>query len=213
VPSSENKVRRSYDRKATEAALLESFEEVLMRDGLQQLSVSSIAENALVDRALIYRYFDGLEGLAGSWAKSTEFWPPDLELIGDDVEAFSELSVHDRIKTVIVNYIDGIRKRPLTAQMLIAELLNPNQISEALEKEAAVHGEGIGAYIQPDINDPVLMERTWQLIVLVRSITFYWCIRANHNPDFLGMDLREEESWDFLKNAVNNIIDAYLPPT
>jgi AcrR family transcriptional regulator len=203
--------RRSYDREATEAALLEAFEAVLMRDGYHRMSISAVAEEAAIDRVLIYRYFTDLAGLANQWARRSEFWPTELELIGGDPDAFAQLSVHNRIKAVMLNFIDAIRKRPLAAQVLIAEVINPNDIGKALEQDAAKHGQDVGLFIKPDSDNKPLMDRIWRLIVLVRSVTFYWCIRSINNPVFLEMDLRQDEPWDFLKKTIHDIVDSYLP--
>jgi AcrR family transcriptional regulator len=203
--------RRTHDREATEAALLKAFEAVLMRDGYHRMSISAVAEDAGIDRVLIYRYFTDLAGLADQWARRSEFWPTELELIGGDPDAFAQLSVHERIKAVMLNFIDAIRKRPIAAQALIAEVINPNDIGKALEQDATRHGQDVGLYIKPDSSNKILMDRIWRLIVLVRSVTFYWCIRSINNPVFLEMDLRQDESWNFLKQTIHDIVDCYLP--
>jgi len=203
--------RRSHNREATEAALLDAFEVVLMRDGYHRMSISAVAEEADIDRVLIYRYFGDLAGLANQWARSSEFWPTELELIGGDPEAFAKLKVNDRIKVVMLNFIDAIRTRPLAAQVLIAEVTGPSDIGNALELDAARRGHDVGFYIKPDANNKILMDHVWRLIVLVRSVTFYWCIRSINNPAFLDMDLRDDEAWNFLKKTIHDIADCYLP--
>jgi AcrR family transcriptional regulator len=110
------------DRKVTEDKIVAAFERVLLRDGMQGLGVNAVAEEAAVNKVLIYRYFQGLPGLAKHWASHSTFWPTDTELIGNDPEAFAELPVIDRVSTVLCNYLDAIRSRPRTVQLLAGRL-------------------------------------------------------------------------------------------
>ena len=54
---------RLRDRSATEAAIVQAGEAVLLRDGFTGLNVQTIAAQAGCDRKLVYRYFDGTDGV------------------------------------------------------------------------------------------------------------------------------------------------------
>ena len=69
-------------RPATEAALLDAFEAVLLRDGLRNLSVNAVVEEAGVGKPLLYRYFGDLDGLVRAWGERRGLWA-DLAARGD----------------------------------------------------------------------------------------------------------------------------------
>ena len=99
MPEAEKpRARDKRDRKATEEAIVAAFEAVLLRDGVPGLGVNAVAQEAGVNKVLIYRYFKDLPGLARHWANASSFWPSALELIGNDPDAFASLPVRERVK-------------------------------------------------------------------------------------------------------------------
>ena len=56
---------RLRDRSATEALIVEAGERILLRDGFPGLNVQTLAAEAGCDRKLVYRYFDGVDGVVG----------------------------------------------------------------------------------------------------------------------------------------------------
>jgi len=202
--------RERRDRKATEELIINAFENVLLRDGVVGLGVNAIAQEAGVNKVLIYRYFKDLPGLARHWASNSSFWPSELELIGNDPEAFAKLEVRDRVKAVLVNYIDAIRARPRTIEMLAGELLSPNDITVALADGMTRPGKGVDAYIQLETADEHVADKVWKLIFLVNALTAYMTIRERSNPSYLGFDMTEDESWTFLRDTVGDVAEKYL---
>ena len=54
---------RMRSRPATEALIIEAGERILLRDGFPGLNVQTLAAEAGCDRKLVYRYFDGADGV------------------------------------------------------------------------------------------------------------------------------------------------------
>jgi AcrR family transcriptional regulator len=202
--------RDRRDRKATEELILNAFEAVLVRDGVQGLGVNAVAQEAGVNKVLIYRYFNDLPGLARHWSVNSSFWPSELELIGSDPEAFAKLTVPDRVKTVLCNYIDAIRARPRTIEMLAGELMSPNEITRALADGMVRPGKGVDEYIQVEKAEQDIGDRVFKLILMVNSMTAYMAIRERGNPSYMGFDLTEDESWLFLRDTVGELADKFL---
>jgi AcrR family transcriptional regulator len=208
--SSSQRSSEKRDRKATEDNILQAFEDVLLRDGVAGIGVNSVAQAAGVNKVLIYRYFGDLPGLARQWASNSAFWPSALELIGDDPEAFAKLSVPERVRTVLCNYIDAIRSRPRTVEMLAAELMTPTDITRALADGMVRPGKDISDYIQLASADRDLTDQVWKLIYVVNALTAFLTIRERNNPTYLGLDLRKDDAWRSLRATVADIADKYL---
>jgi AcrR family transcriptional regulator len=202
--------RDKRDRKATEEAIVSAFEAVLLRDGVAGLGVNAVAHEAGVNKVLIYRYFGDLAGLARHWASNSSFWPSELELIGNDPEAFARLTVTERVRSVLCNYIDAIRARPRTIEMLAGELISPNDITRALSDGMVGPGKGVGDYIKLETAGRDIEDQVWKLIYLVNTVTAYMAIRERSNPLYLGFDLTDEDAWTFLRDTVAEVTDKYL---
>lgn len=202
--------RDKRDRKATEEAIVSAFEAVLLRDGVAGLGVNAVAHEAGVNKVLIYRYFGDLAGLARHWASNSSFWPSELELIGNDPEAFARLTVTERVRSVLCNYIDAIRARPSTIEMLAGELMSPNDVTRALSDGMVGPGKGVGDYIKLETAGRDIEDQVWKLIYLVNTVTAYMAIRERSNPLYLGFDLTDEDAWTFLRDTVAEVTDKYL---
>ena len=48
------------------------------------------------------------------------------------------------------------------------------------------------------------------MIFVVSALTAFFTVRERNNPDFLGFDLTDDESWDFLRDTISEIAAAYL---
>jgi len=207
-PSQRPRDRR--DRKATEELIINAFETVLLRDGVAGLGVNAIAQEAGVNKVLIYRYFKDLPGLARHWANNSSFWPSEMELIGNDPEGFAKLTVNDRVREVLCNYIDAIRARPRTIEMLAGELLSPNELTLALSDGMTRPGKGVDSFIQLETAETDISDRVWKLIFMVNALTAYMAIRERANPSYMGFDMTEDESWTFLRDTVGDVAEKYL---
>ncbi|MCP4001081.1 MAG: helix-turn-helix transcriptional regulator [Gammaproteobacteria bacterium] len=202
------KVKR--DRKATEEAILAAFEVVLLREGIQGLGVNAVAQEAGVNKVLIYRYFQDFNGLARQWVGMGSFWPSELELIGGDPAAFEEKSVQERVCEVLVNYLDGIRARPRTVEMLAGELLNPNDLSRVLAEGLVRPGKGVAEFIKQESIDQDISDKVWGLIYIISATATFLSVRERNNPDFLGLDLRDDETWAFFRKIIADMAISYL---
>jgi hypothetical protein len=208
--SSTSRPRERRDRKATEELIVNAFETVLLREGVQGLGVNAIAQEAGINKVLIYRYYKDLPGLARHWSSTSSFWPSELELIGNDPDAFKKLAVPDRVKAVLCNYIDAIRARPATIEMLAGELQSPNDITRALSDGMVQPGKGVSEYIQLEKSEKDISDKVFKLIYMVNAMTAYMTIRERANPSYLGFDMTDDESWVFLRDTVSDIADKYL---
>ncbi len=138
------------------------------------------------------------------------FHQEELELIGNDPDAFKKLAVVDRVKSVLCNYIDAIRARPATIEMLAGELQSPSDITRALSDGMVRPGRGVAEYIQLEKSEKDISDKVWKLIYMVNALTAYMTIRERTNTSYLGFDMTDDESWVFLRDTVSDIADKYL---
>jgi AcrR family transcriptional regulator len=202
---------RPRDRAATEERILAAVGEVLARDGFVALGVNAIAREAAVDKVLIYRYFGGLPELLRLWGASGRFWPSARELIGDDAQALLRLPPAERYALFFDRFIDALRRRPLTLEVLAAEVLERNELTAILETER----EQWGAQVETLLGGPDF-ERVPHLrgvtLLLVAGVQ-YLLLRSRKIRIFGGIDLRSDAGWATLKAAVAGMAaQAFAPP-
>jgi AcrR family transcriptional regulator len=193
--------RPPRDRAATEARLLAAVGEVLARDGFAALGVNAVAREAGVDKVLIYRYFGGLPGLVAAWGKSGRFWPGIDELMGADPKAFLALPLAERYVRFFEHLVDGLRKRPLTLEILAAEIgQERNELTAILESEREAWGEQAGRVLggKEFARRPELQGLTLLLVAGVQ----YLLLRSRRIRVFGGVDLRSDAGWRTLQASL-----------
>ncbi len=195
--------RPARDRGATEARILAAVGEVLARDGFGGIGVNAVAKQAGVDKVLIYRYFGGLPELLTIWGQSGQFWPRVDELLGDDAPAFLALPAAERYARFMEHFVDGLRARPLTLEILAAEVLERNELTAILETEREAWGEQATRVLGGDefARRPELQRLTLLLISGVQ----YLLLRSRRIRVFGGIDIRSDEGWASLKAALRQM--------
>lgn len=202
--------RQARDRGATEARILGAVGEVLARDGFGGIGVNAVARQAGVDKVLLYRYFGGLPELLATWGRSGRFWPGLDELLGTDPQAFLALPVAERYARFMEHFIDGLRARPLTLEILAAEVLERNELTTVLEAEREAWGEQASRLLGGDefARRPELQGLTLLLVAGVQ----YLLLRSRRIRIFGGIDIRSDAAWATLKAAVRQMALGLFPP-
>jgi len=192
---------RTRDRAATEERILGAVGQVLARDGFGAVGVNAIARQAGVDKVLIYRYFGGLPELLRAWGESGQFWPRVADLLGPDPQALLALPAAERYARFFEHFIDELRRRPLTLEILAAELTERNELTAILEAEREAWGEaavqvlgGADFAARPHLQGVTLL--------LVAGVQ-YLLLRSRRIRTFGGVDLHGEAGWQQLKQAIH----------
>ena len=191
---------RTRDRAATEARILGAVGAVLARDGFGAVGVNAIARQAGVDKVLIYRYFGGLPELLRAWGESGQFWPRVSDLLGPDPQALLALPAAERYARFFDHFIDELRRRPLTLEILAAELNERNELTAVLETEREAWGEealqvlgGADLAARPHLQGVTLL--------LVAGVQ-YLLLRSRRIRIFGGLDLHSEAGWLQFKQSI-----------
>jgi AcrR family transcriptional regulator len=190
----------SRDREATKARILGAVGIVLARDGFAALGVNALAKEAGVDKVLIYRYFGGLAELITQWGASGRFWPRVEDLLGDNPKAFLKLPAAERYARFFEHFVDALRERPLTIEILAAELVERNELAAVLESERERWGEEASRLLAAKefSRRPELQGLTLLLIAGVQ----YLLLRSRKIRIFGGVDIASDAGWAELKAAI-----------
>jgi len=202
---------RPRDRAATEERILTAVGEVLARDGFGAVGVNAIARAAGVDKVLIYRYFGGLPELLRVWGTSGRFWPTVEELVGGDAPRLAAMPMAQRYALFFERFIDALRRRPLTVEILAAEIVQRNELTAILEAEREQWGEQVeAAFGGPGwTQQPHLRGSTLLLVAGVQ----YLLVRARTIRIYGGIDLGTDAGWAQLKAALAGLGQQLFEPS
>jgi AcrR family transcriptional regulator len=128
-----NDQKRKKNRHTTEQAILEAFVAILAHDGFPKANIEAIARKAGYNKALIYRYFGGLDGLIKALAQSDIFLPTPAQLFPDGLADILQQPATTRLNIALKQYARALRTRPATVQIILHALSNTESKSSLLE--------------------------------------------------------------------------------
>jgi hypothetical protein len=132
------------------------------------------------------------------------------DLLGNDPQALLDLPIAERYARFFEHFVDELRARPLTVEILAAELAHRNDLTEILEAEREAWGKeasrvlgGADLAARPFLNGVTLL--------LVAGVQ-YLVLRSRRTRIFGGVDLQSDAGWDELKAAITALARTLFPP-
>jgi AcrR family transcriptional regulator len=199
---------RTRDREQTRARILSAVGEALSAEGFAGIGINTIAKRAGVDKVLIYRYFGGLPELLSAYGKSGAFWPSVEDLLGEDRDGFLALPLAERYCRFLEHFVDQLRSRPLTLEILAQEVIERNELTAILESEREAWGQEASTLLGGDEFARVPGARG-VTILLIAGIQ-YLLLRSRKIRNFGGFDLRSDEGWIALKSEIRAMTLAWF---
>ncbi|MEQ9490836.1 MAG: helix-turn-helix domain-containing protein [Alphaproteobacteria bacterium] len=198
---------KKRNRIKTEENLLRAAADLLRREGFSEFGVNAVAREAGVDKVLIYRYFDDLDGLLSALADHLDLWPSVEELISESDAIYRARPAAQQIRIVFRNLLKGLRKRPLTLEIMAWELAERNPLTRKLEivraDLARIFTRRYGH------TGPAEVDLSAFVVILSASI-HYLTARMRVTDDFNGMTIGDDQAWQRLETSLDMICDRML---
>ena len=198
--------KKQERREKTEAAILDAFERVLLREGAHNISLISVAREASVTKVLIYRYFDSLVGLIKAWAADRQNLP-DFKSIFEDGDAsdFSDTPIRYQ-KQGLLQLAEHLRRSPVTLELMMAELLESGPVSIALRElrleQAQKDERDTGVKM---LSSDAPGEATFSIFY---AAICYLSLRSRKSPKYMeSMHLDTDEGWNAVMGNLEKILD------
>lgn len=195
------------NKERTKANLITALGKILKKDGFSGLSITRVAEEAKVDRRLIYDYFGGLEGMVKEYLNNNDYWKINPEDIGDMVEACKADSGKALAYSVLENQFDSLINNKEMRWIITWGL------SEKLPilKELDLKRENIGDEVLSAVFDKHFhaSDKNFRaLYAILMGGVYYLTLHAKmqENP-FCGIDLQHPSGEEEIKKALRQFID------
>ena len=198
------------DREATRARLIEAVGALLAREGFKGLGVNAVAREAGVDKVLIYRYFGGLQQLIAAFGREGNFWPSIKELAGGDIEAYHQLPVAEQLSLLSRNFMQAIRKRPITQEILAWEMIERNELTIELE---SVRENTMMNFFDMFFPSSGKGPDVAAMGAIIGAGVSYLVCRGRQITIYNGVDLQSETGWRRLEKAIDSMIKGLFAGT
>ncbi|KAA6440149.1 TetR/AcrR family transcriptional regulator [Dyadobacter flavalbus] len=190
---------KKRDRERTKGKILKAVGEVIEQHGTEKVGVNLIARTAGVNKVLIYRYFNSVDGLMEEYVKSGEY---TSTYEAEYFESIPNLLPEERGKaltSLMHTFMNDLRDRKSTRDLLRWEIgTGKSMLSDARNQVAKKILEKIGDL--PNYND------TSALIAFLSAGVYFLAISADYREKMLDVDLHSDEGWKRIEHIIERII-------
>ena len=195
------------NKQRTKANIIAALGKILKKNGFSGLSISRVADQAKVDRRLIYDYFGSLEGLVKEYLDANDYWKINPENVGAIVEASRADSGKALAYNVLEDQFDSLIKNEEMRRIITWGL------SEKLPslKELDLKRENIGDQVLGEVFDGYFnnTDKNFRaMYAILMGGVYYLTLHAKmqENP-FCGIDLQQPSGQEDIKKALKQFIE------
>ncbi|WP_460915993.1 TetR/AcrR family transcriptional regulator [Spirosoma areae] len=201
IMEKDEKIRRN--RAKTTQRIVEALEEVIAERGLEGVGVNRIAEKANVSKVLIYRYFGGMEGLLEYYVKMGKLFPIFTPAVLDQIRPLHESDVARIWYRQVIQTYRYFRTFKAAREVLKASVIENDPIAATAARaqdEEMTRLVGQLSFVKGGDTEAISA-------VILGAMT-YLTIMAQNDRTMISIDLRSEEGWQRIENAVKAIYIA-----
>jgi len=195
--------KQTRDRAATEARILDAAEDILVRLGPSGFGVNAVARAAGVDKQLIYRYFNGLEGLLEALGDRIAVWWQDQ--LSEDAPVDPATRYGDVVERLALRLLTIMRTQPLAQQAALWELTGDSAIVRPFSQAKA---RALGAWVArvrgtvtppPDVDAPAVN-------AMIIAAVSYMVLAGRSSDHVIGLPVAAENHWQRIEAALQQLV-------
>lgn len=190
------------DRDMTEEKLIKAVGELIVGEGFESLGVRKVAEQAGVNKTLIYRYFESLDGLIYAYMKKHDFWinapleRPDVSDIKGYLKTF--------YRREIAEYRDNTALKRLKRWELSSDKDFVVEIRAQREKNGVRFMEMMSGFAKVD------KEELQAITALMDAGIAYLAMFEENCQMYNGIDIQSDEGWEQIAKGIDALIDIMI---
>jgi len=195
---------RLRDRASTEGLIVEAGERILLRDGFPGLNVQTLAAEAGCDRKLVYRYFDGADGVVDRIATRAH---AALTASLASIPHVETGSLRTFARISLLTWLAALRASPLSLRLMAWALVEDSDLLRRIESDRATvlqtwMRERRPRLRVPPEGDPVALNAV--LLAAVQQLA----LSADRRGGVAGLTL-DAEGWPRAEAALDRLLVAF----
>lgn len=202
-----NPATRLRSRPATETLIIEAGEHILLRDGFPGLNVQTLAAEAGCDRKLVYRYFEGADGVVARIAARAN---ADLVRTLDATPAAGSDSLRAFARESLSAWLGALRASPLTLRLMAWTLVEASPLLNRIESERSAVLQAWMRERRPRLRTPPSGDAVAINAVLLAAVQ-HLALSGGSRPGVGGVAL-DEAGWTRIAGALDALLTAFPDP-
>jgi len=190
------------DRDVTEEKLINAVGELIAEEGFESLGVRKVADRAGVNKTLIYRYFESLDGLIYAYMKKHDFW------LNNTMEQPDVSDVKSYLKTFYRREIAAYRSNTALKRLKRWELSS----DKALVAEVRAQREKNGVQFLDMMSGFAKLnkEQVQAISALTDAGIAYLAMLEENCRIYNGIDIQSDKGWEQIAGGIDALIDLIV---
>ncbi|PWJ59870.1 AcrR family transcriptional regulator [Dyadobacter jejuensis] len=190
---------KKRDRERTKGKILKAVGDVIEQYGTEKVGVNLIARTAGVNKVLIYRYFESVDGLMEQYVKSGLYTSTSADDYLADMGPISPEEATEALTKVNITFLRDMRSRKATRDLLRWEIgTGKPMLTDTRNASALKIMEKIGKL--PNYED------TGALMAFLTAGIYYLTISADYRDTFIDLNLKSDEDWKRIEDLCERLI-------
>lgn len=195
-------IKTERDRNMTEEKLINAVGQLIVEEGFESLGVRRVAEKAGVNKTLIYRYFESLDGLIHAYMKKHDFWintvseQPDISDVKGYLKGF--------YRREIAEYRGSIALKRLRRWELSSDKNFVTEIRNQREKNGVRFLDMMSQFINLD------KEQVQAISTLMDAGIVYLTMLEENCQMYNGVDIQNDRGWEQIAKGIDTLIDIMI---
>ncbi len=192
--------RRRRNTIAVKLDLLDAVGAVLKKHGFSKLGINIVAEEAGVDKNVIYRNFTDFDSLLEEFVEKQDYWLRTMKELGKTkIENHREL-----MKQMLIGQFKTIYSNKELQQVLIWELGDRDDITTSLAIKREVLSEGVINQYQSLLDDFGI---DFNSIAAIMIAGIYYLILHKDKSTFCETDINQKSDKEKLLKSIEWLVD------
>jgi AcrR family transcriptional regulator len=190
---------KKRDRERTKSKILKAVGEVIEQHGTEKVGVNLIARTAGVNKVLIYRYFESVDGLMEQYVRSGEYTSTMGTEYIDNIPPLAPEERGKALNSLMQTFLHDLRERKATRDLLRWEIgTGKSMLSDARNQ--------VASRILNKIGDLPYFKDTSALITFLSAGIYYMTISTDYREKMIDVDLHSDEGWARIEKVIERII-------
>lgn len=190
---------KKRDRDRTKSKILKAVGDVMEQHGIAKVGVNLIARTAGVNKVLIYRYFESVEGLMKQYVKSRNYTSTICADYIDSIPAPGPDERGKALNSLMHKFINDLRESKATRDLIRWEIVNGKSMLSDTQNQVAER-------IMSKIGDLPRYNDTSALVAFLTASIYFVTISADYRQKMIDVDLHSEDGWKRIERLIERII-------
>ena len=191
-------------RKDSEEKFLQALKELLIEG--QEPGINAVAERAGLNKVLIYRYFNGLDGLMEIFARKMNLWGNLRLEFQKELKENKWSDLEEAGRAVFNRYRKTLQMNPMYISIFKMEMYGHNPLTRKLEEDRETEGLRVLELVHNAFAKDVGGIDLAAISSLIISGITYLVLKSQDTPVFNGINLELEAGWQRIEQTWSNLI-------